>query len=150
VRGRGFTLIELMIVIVIMAILASASVAGYRQYIRRANRADATTALLRLSAAQERFYLQNNRYATSADELTDPPPAGLGIAGTERGFYELAVEAADDGAVVGYSATATARTDGAQRDDDDCSSLGIDQSGQRTASDADGNSDAAITSRCWR
>jgi type IV pilus assembly protein PilE len=81
-RKRGFTLIELMIVMVIMAILASASVAGYRQYLRRANRTDATAALLRLSAAEERFYLQNNRYATSADELADPPPAGLGISGT--------------------------------------------------------------------
>ena len=101
-RKRGFTLIELMIVMVIMAILASASVAGYRQYLRRANRADATAALLRLSAAEERFYLQNNRYATTADELADPPPAGLGIGGTERGFYDLSVAAAADGAVVGY------------------------------------------------
>ena len=91
--GHGFTLIELMIVMVIMAILASASVAGYRQYLRRANRTDATAALLRLSAAEERFYLQNNRYATTADELADPPPAGLGIGDTERGLYELSVAA---------------------------------------------------------
>lgn len=149
-RERGFTLIELMIVMVIMAILASASVAGYRQYIRRANRTDATAALLRLSAAQERFYLQNNRYATTADELADPPPAGLGISGTERDFYALAVEAAEDGAVAGYGATATARADGPQRDDDDCRSLGINQSGERTASDSGGNSDPAIISLCWR
>lgn len=149
-RERGFTLIELMIVMVIMAILASASVAGYRQYIRRANRADATAALLRLSAAEERYYLQNNRYATTAEELADPPPDGLGISGTERGLYELSVAAPADGAVFGYLATATARPEGSQRDDDDCRAFGIDQSGQRTASDGEGNSDAAISSRCWR
>ncbi|MEZ5562051.1 MAG: type IV pilin protein [Gammaproteobacteria bacterium] len=148
--GKGFTLIELMIVMVIMAILASASIAGYRQYIRRANRTDATTALLRLSAAEERFYLQNSRYATTADELADPPPAGLGIGGTERGFYDLSVEAAADGAVVGYRATATARTDGSQRDDADCASFSIDQSGQRTATNSDNDSNAEISNRCWR
>ena len=82
-----------------MGILATASVAGYRQYVQRANRVDASSALLRVSAAQERFYLQNGRYATTADELSNPPPGGPGIQGTERGFYDLAVEAAADGAV---------------------------------------------------
>ena len=149
--GRaGFTLIELMIVMVIMAILASASVGGYRQYLRRANRTDATAALLRLSSAEERFYLQNNRYATTTDELGDPPPAGLGLSSTEHGLYDLSVEPAADGAVVGYIATATARSDQSQRDDASCASFSIDQSGQRTASNADGTSNADITSTCWR
>lgn len=148
--GLGFTLIELMIVMVIMAILASASFAGYRQYVRRANRVDATAALLRISAGEERFYLQNNRYATTADELGDPPPAGLGISGTERELYDLALEPAPDGAVVGYIATATARSDRSQRDDAECASFSIDHSGQRSASDADDVSNAEITSRCWR
>jgi type IV pilus assembly protein PilE len=148
--SHGFTLIELMIVMVIMAILASASVAGYRQYIRRANRSDATAALLRLSAAEERFYLQNNRYATSADELADPPPAGLGISGTERGLYDLAVAAATDGAVTGYIATATVRPDGAQRDDTDCVSFSVDQSGQRAATNSANESSADVSRECWR
>lgn len=150
VSARGFTLIELMIVMVIMAILTSASVAGYRQYLRRANRTDATAALLRLAAAEERFYLQNNRYATTADELADQPPAGLGFSGTERGLYALSVAAAADGAVVGYIATATARSDQSQRDDADCVSFSIDQSGQRTATNADNDSSAEISSKCWR
>ena len=146
----GFTLIELMIVVVIMAILASASVAGYRQYVRRANRVDATAALLRVSAAEERFYLQNNHYATTTDELGDPPPAGLGLSSTERGLYDLSVEPAADGAVLGYVATATARSDQSQRDDASCVSFSIDQSGQRAASNSDGVSDAEISSSCWR
>jgi len=139
-----------MIVLVIMAILTSASVAGYRQYVRRANRVDATTALLRLSAAEERFYLQNNRYATTADELADPPPAGLGLGSTEHGLYDLSVEPAADGAVVGYIATATARPGRSQRDDANCASFSIDQSGQRTASNSDGISNGEISGTCWR
>lgn len=146
----GFTLIELMIVVVIMGILATASVAGYRQYVQRANRVDATSALLRVSTAQERFYLQNSRYATTADELADPPPGGLGIGGTEHGLYDLAVEAGADGAVAGYTTTATASGSGSQGDDDDCQEFSIDQSGKRGARDADGTESAAITDRCWR
>jgi type IV pilus assembly protein PilE len=139
-----------MIALLIMAILATASAAGYRQYVQRANRVDATSALLRVSAAQERFYLQNSRYATTADELSDPPPVGLGIQGTERGFYDLTVEAAADGAAAGYTITATASGSGPQRDDDGCQAFTIDQSGMRGASDSGGAGGAEITSRCWR
>jgi type IV pilus assembly protein PilE len=149
-RSRGFTLVELLIVVVIMAILASLSVSGYRQYVRRANRVDATSALLHLSAAQERFYLQNDRYATTADELSAPPPGGLGTAGTEHGLYDLAVVPADAGATAGYSATATASSVGSQRDDDDCHVFSIDQSGRRGARDSGDTESAAIIARCWR
>lgn len=138
-----------MITVVVMAILATASVAGYRRYVQRANRVDATSALLRVSAAEERFYLQNNRYATSAEELSDPPPAGLGIAGTERGFYELTVAAAPDGAVAGYTITATANATGPQQDDD-CQAFTMDQGGMRGARDSSGAEGPTVTALCWR
>ncbi|MBN8280011.1 MAG: hypothetical protein J0M16_05345 [Gammaproteobacteria bacterium] len=140
---------ELLVVVLIMGILTMASVAGYRGYVQRANRVDATGALLRISAGQERFFLQNNRYATTAEELADPPPAGLGITGSERGYYELGVAAADGGAATGYTATATATSDGPQRDDE-CQTFTIDQGGFRGAGDADGNTGAEVTDRCWR
>ncbi len=146
----GFTLVELMITLAVIAIISSLSVVSYRQYVRRANRVDGTSALLHLSAAQERYYLQHDQYATSDAELADPPPAGLGIAGTQQGLYELSVAAAADGAAVGYVATATASSLGSQRDDDDCQVFTIDQSGERGASDAGGAESAAITARCWR
>lgn len=149
-KARGFTLIELLIVVMIVAILASLSVGGYRQYVQRANRVDATSALLMISAAQERFYLQNNRYATTQEELNDPPSAGLGISGTQHGLYDLAVVAGPDGAASGYIATATAASDASQRSDDDCRVFSIDQSGQRGAANADGTEGAEITARCWR
>ena len=52
--SRGFSLVELMMVIVIIAILASVAVPGYRDYVQRAQRVDATAALLRIAAAQEK------------------------------------------------------------------------------------------------
>jgi len=149
-ESGGFTLIELLIVVAIVAILATVAVGSYRQYVKRANRVDATSALLRLSAQQERFYLQHSRYATTPDELRDPPSAGLGISGTQHGYYDLAVVAGPDGASSGYVATATASGSSAQRDDEDCRTFSIDQSGRRGAADASGMESDEITARCWR
>ena len=146
----GFTLVELMVTLAVIAIISSLSVVSYRQYVRRANRVDGTSALLHLSAAEERYYLQHDQYATTAAELADPPPAGLGITDTQQGLYEISVAASADGAAVGYIATATASGAGSQRDDDDCQVFTIDQSGTRGASDSGGAESAEITARCWR
>src|SRR5437763_2903936 len=87
-RMRGMTLIELMVVVAIVAILASLAVGSYRRYVLRANRTDATSALLRIQVAQEKYFLQNNTYTT---DVTDLPPTGLGVASpTTNGFYTLA------------------------------------------------------------
>jgi type IV pilus assembly protein PilE len=142
-RAHGFSLIELLIVIVIVGLLVGIAVPGYRQYVQRANRGDATAALLRIGAAQERFYLQNGRYAADTDEMRDAPPGGLGIEGTERNFYVLTMT---DGDAVGFTATATVREGGSQGDDEDCWSFQINEQGQRIARDRGG----AINDACWR
>lgn len=147
--ARGFTLIELLVVLVVSGILAAASVAGYRQYLRRANRVDATAALLRLQAAEERFYLQNNRYA-GEDEREAAPPAGLGMSRTDNGYYTLAIEPAPDGLGVGYVATAVPVAGGPQADDTDCAAFFVDQSGRRGARTGAGAGGDEVTARCWR
>lgn len=148
--ASGFTLIELLIVTVIVAILAGAAMAGYGQYVQRANRVDAMAALLRVAREQERFYLQNNRYATTATELAAPQPAGLGIPGTERGLYDVGIAAGDGGETAGYSAVAVARADGRQWSDTDCRAFTIDQSGRRLAATATGDVGPEVNERCWR
>ena len=62
----GVTLLELMAVIMIIGILAMIAIPGYRQYVMRAQRAEAKSALLQLQTNQERFYLQNRIYGTAA------------------------------------------------------------------------------------
>jgi type IV pilus assembly protein PilE len=135
------TLIELMIVVVVVAILASIAVPGYRNHVLRTHRVEARTALLDLAAAQEKFYLVNNTYATGL-QLTTAPPGGLGLpATTENGWYTLAI--ADGASAAGFSATATAA--GTQTADADCATFSIDQLGVKSATRSDGGA----SSRCW-
>ena len=60
---RGFTLIEVMIVIVILGILVTVGLPSYQDSIRKSRRADGMAALMELSARQERFYAQNSVYS---------------------------------------------------------------------------------------
>lgn len=145
-RSRGFSLTELIVTVAVVAILAAVAIPSYRQYVMRASRADATAALLRLASNQERFYLANNTYADD-DELGEAPPDGLGMAGTERGFYELAIEPHEDGLAVGYTATATVVDGEDQADDTDCAVFSVNEQGVRGAENGEGDDN---TETCWR
>ncbi len=61
----GFTLIELMIVVVIISILAAIAYPAYQQYARETKRADAHAALLRIATLEEKFFSNNNGYTTN-------------------------------------------------------------------------------------
>ncbi len=63
----GFSLIELMIVVAIVAILAAVAVPSYDNYIRRAARADARTALLDNAQFLERNFTESSRYHQKSD-----------------------------------------------------------------------------------
>lgn len=135
----GFTLIELLITVALLGIIATLAVGGYRQYVRRAARVDATSALLRVASAEEKFYAQNGRYADT--------PAGLGIENTERGYYALAIQIPAAGPAVGFTATATVNPGSSQADDEDCWVFSINERGLRNAESRSGDS---VTDRCWR
>jgi type IV pilus assembly protein PilE len=131
------TLIELMTVVVVIAVLGSIAVSSYRSYLLRTNRTEARMALLRVQAAQEKFFLQNSRYATNA-ELDDAPPAGLGIpTTTPSNYYAISLIDVTDTA---YTAQAVA-TNGQTQDTAACRTLTINQNGTRTPAQNTG---------CWR
>jgi Tfp pilus assembly protein PilE len=100
----------------------------------RSNRTDATSALLRIAAEQEKYYIQNNRYGSYAE---------LGSPATEHGWYTLTVPAAD---ATTYTATATAAAGGPQEHDDDCQAFTVDAEGRHTAADSGG---ADASELCW-
>src|SRR5690606_34262393 len=136
-KMRGITLIELMTVVAVVAILGTIAVSSYRSYLLRTNRTEAKTALLRVQAAQEKFFLQNNRYATN-DELDDAPPAGLGIpTSTPSNYYTISLVN-----VTGTTYTAQAvAINGQTQDVAACQTLTINQNGTRTPAQNTG---------CWR
>ena len=133
-RMRGMTLIELMVVVAIVAILSTLAVGSYRRYVLRANRTDATSALLRIQVAEEKFFLQNNVYTI------DLSAAGLNVATpTPNGFYNLFVAGAP---AIATSFQATATATGSQTADTSCQTLTIDDQGRRNS--------APSTTDCWR
>jgi len=67
---RGFTLIELMIAVAIVAILAMVALPSYRDYVMRGNLANATNGLATMRAQMERFFQDNRTYATTGSFVT--------------------------------------------------------------------------------
>lgn len=71
-RLRGFTLIELMIVVAIVGILVAVALPAYNQSVRKSRRADAKTALLDLAQREERYNSTANQYSGTATDLGYP------------------------------------------------------------------------------
>ena len=66
---NGFTLVELLVVVVIIAILAAIAIPLYTNYLQRARRADAKTALEQVRAAQEMWRAEKGVYSLDRTEL---------------------------------------------------------------------------------
>jgi type IV pilus assembly protein PilE len=134
----GVTLMELMVVVVVLGLLAAIGVPAYRQYMQRTHRTEAKSALMRIAAEQERFYLQNNTYTNNLAALGFP--AGV----SEKGVYTLAIPLAN---ATAFQVTATPTAGGGvngvdQSDDGECATFTINAQGVRTAApDPNG--------RCW-
>jgi type IV pilus assembly protein PilE len=94
-HSDGFTLIELMISVAIIGTLAAVAYPSYVDHVANSNRSEATSELVSLASAQERFYTLNNTYGNNAD-------FGLPTL-SETGLYTLSVNA---GAGITYTLTA--------------------------------------------
>jgi type IV pilus assembly protein PilE len=136
-RMAGVTLLELMAVVMVIGILGMIALPSYRQYVMRAQRTEAKTALLQLTTNQERFYLANQTYGGTANLTALGFPTGK----SEKGTYVLTIAGADAN---GYTATATPTTGGAvdMSADAMCTSFSVTAQGVRAATGA-----AAAT--CW-
>ncbi len=138
-KQKGFTLIELMVVVAVIAILGTIAVNSYRGNVVRANRAAAVGFVLEVANAQERYFLDNRSYAidsgsTSAIEDT----LGMAIPDEVADNYTLTVT--DPAGSVQYLISAAPK--GAQASSDSaCGTLTLNNQGAKT--DAGGD-------RCWK
>jgi type IV pilus assembly protein PilE len=140
-RPRGFTLIELMVVVAIVAVLAAVAIPSYGRYTYRARRAEGHALLMHIANAQERYYAVNNRYG----DLVAIGYASTSAAMSESGHYQATVTVLD-GNGEGQAYLATASGQGTQAADA-CGDLSIDNTGARSpeATDAARNTNG----RCW-
>ncbi len=73
-RLQGFTMTELMIVILIVGILAGVAYPGYQNSVSKSRRADTQGALVGFAGAMERYFSQNNTYVGAANGGAPNPP----------------------------------------------------------------------------
>lgn len=70
-NNRGFTLMELVIVVAIIGILATIALPSYNGYVVRASREAAQTEMLQMAALQEKIYLNSSSYSVAANVISD-------------------------------------------------------------------------------
>jgi type IV pilus assembly protein PilE len=135
----GFTLIEMMVVVVVIGILAAVALPNYFEFVRKGRRADALDAISMVQQEQERFRSQSLAFAGTFSDLRLPQAS-------KAGHYDLALS---DASTLGYTLTVTAKAGGKQAADGDCKSFTVvvfKASFQRSAKDAGG---ADSTAKCW-
>jgi type IV pilus assembly protein PilE len=121
---KGFTLVELMIVVAIIGILAAVAYPAYTNAVKKANRADGMDSLLSLASRMEEYYMNNDTYVGATINA-----AGTGTVGsnqTSESMYTLSITAAT---AFAYTLTATPVTADAE-----CGNLILNSLGQKTAS----------------
>ena len=129
-KQKGFTLVELMIVVAIVGVLAAIAVPNYRTYALKANRSDCKVGLLEQADLQERYYLRNNTYALDTATLYGATPPL-----SPEGICAMTVTSGDTN---GFVATATAL--GGQLGDTGCTVLTLNQAGVKGP---------ATAATCW-
>jgi type IV pilus assembly protein PilE len=148
-KSRGFTLIELMIVVVIVAILLGIGLPAYQNQVIKSKRSVGKGELMKVAASQEQYFVNNKRYATDLADLGYADGAdgyevdaeGQWIAdGSDRAIYEITLQSASTTAFVLQADPLKA-----QAKDTQCQTLTLSNTGVKGVTD----SPTLSAADCW-
>jgi type IV pilus assembly protein PilE len=122
-RQLGFTLIELCIVVVIVAILAAVAIPSYQSYVKESRRQEAQQGLLTLSLLMERSFARTGSYPIATLPSADLPTA----------YYSFSLDASSSVSTFKMQAAPIGSQSG-----DSCGTMTLNQAGQKTPAN------------CWR
>ena len=133
-KNGGMTLVELLIVVAIVAILASITFPSWNSQVLKARRADAKNALMFVLAEQEKYRANNGSYASNMSAL------GLSTYNSSsRDYYNVSIVSSSASAFVASAAPNT----NSEQHGDGCGTFAINQSGP------DDSSGYASIADCW-
>lgn len=146
-RSAGFTLVEMLIVLGIIAILAALVYPGFAGYVTKTRRIEGQIALVELMQQQERFYSQNNSYIAFSSSSTDPDEKRFrwwSGSSAPRSAYELrgrACPGRDIAHCIELQALPGTSLVDANFKDRECEALTLTSTGEHTSS--------GTSERCW-
>lgn len=133
---RGFTLIEVMIVVAIVGILSAVAYPSYVAYIMRSNRSAAQGYMLEVSNLQQRYLLDARAYAPNLATLSTSAPSNVSP------NYDIKI-ALTGTTPPGFTVTATPVVGSQSSRDTACGTMSVDETGAKTASGTSG------PAGCW-
>ena len=145
----GFSLIELMVAVAIVALLSAIALPSYTAYITRAARADARTQLLQVAQFLQRFYSANDSYATDRSSNAVSIPASLNRSPADG------TKLYDFGFATGSPTATTYRIQmvpvaGGIMANDECGTFQLDSTGVRSVVVSGTTNTSTLRDRCWK
>jgi len=132
-KTRGFTLIELMIVVAVLSIIVAIGYPSYLEHVKKSRRVEGMGNLLELADRMERAYSDRGFYPTSLSEVN---VATI----TDGGYYTLAIVTANN---VSFQVSAAPTSLGKQNEDS-CQTFTLTSLGQKSVTDS------SLTDYCWK
>jgi type IV pilus assembly protein PilE len=144
---RGFTLVELMVVLAIVMTLAAIAMPSYTENIKQSKRAEAKAQLLEAAQYMQRFYAANNSYNYKLDGTTATSIDDVRGAISNSGEMAYTVKFADNSpTATGFKLVAEPTANGLMVGDK-CGSFTLDQSGFKSLS---GQNTGLDPKDCWK
>ena len=131
-KTRGFTLVELLIVIAVLAIVVAVGYPSYLEQVKKSRRAEGMGQLLELADRMERAYADNGTYPSAISEVY--------VATTDGGFYTLSIVTANN---VSFTVSAAPTSLGKQNEDK-CKTFTLTSLGDKSVTDS------SLNSYCWK